>query len=67
MSINNEQEKNCAECNQPITFEDFCRINPSFSLERDKTFGTIHSSRYFVLNVILIHTILLLATFKVSL
>lgn len=38
MSINNEQEKKCAECNQLITFEDFCRINPSVSLKRAQDF-----------------------------
>ncbi|MFX0037553.1 MAG: hypothetical protein ACFE9I_18175 [Candidatus Hermodarchaeota archaeon] len=38
MSVNNEQEKKCAECNSLITFEEFCRINPSMSLDRAQEF-----------------------------
>jgi len=32
------ENKNCADCNQLITFKDFCRINPTFSLEQAKEF-----------------------------
>lgn len=27
-------EKKCGECNQSLTFEDFCRINPSLILKK---------------------------------
>lgn len=34
MYINNKLEKKCVECDQLITFKDFCRVNPSMPLER---------------------------------
>ena len=28
------QEKKCADCNQTLTYEEFCQINPSLSREK---------------------------------
>lgn len=38
MPLHEIKEKNCAECNHPLTFEDFCRINPSMLLKRAQEF-----------------------------
>ncbi len=38
MPRNDNQEKNCTDYNQRITFEDFCRDNPSISLKRAHEF-----------------------------
>ncbi|NVM37287.1 MAG: hypothetical protein HWN81_16945 [Candidatus Lokiarchaeota archaeon] len=38
MSVDIFQEKKCGVCNQIISFEDYCRDNPSISSQRAQDF-----------------------------
>ncbi|MFX0042980.1 MAG: hypothetical protein ACFE8L_08720 [Candidatus Hodarchaeota archaeon] len=38
MTLYKRNVKNCADCNQSLTFEEFCQINPSISRKMAKKF-----------------------------
>jgi hypothetical protein len=40
MTLYKKNVKNCADCNQSLTFEEFCQINPSISQKMAKEFWT---------------------------
>ncbi|GAH13871.1 unnamed protein product [marine sediment metagenome] len=40
MTLYKIKDKNCADCNQSLTFEEFCQINPSISQKKAIEFWT---------------------------